>query len=344
MTGDTNEFVTTDDVSGWDGARARRGRRRRRPSAYAETERHIRERRARGLFGRHAVHDGAARGLVPSGAAARRRAQRRLGGALLLRARAASGRRATAGCRATPGTTATRSCARSSTRSGARSAAPYRVLVDANQHVDREAAARSGVGFYGKNTMLITRRHGSWVVLGTLVTDGRARADAAARRRLRLVHALHRRLPDRRARRAGHARRDAVPLVLDAGARADPGGVPRGARRAGLRLRHLPGRLPLEPRRRAAPRRRAPDAGAHVDLVAWLEADGAELVDAARPAVRAAQRPALAAAKRARRARQHRRPGRPRRDACCGATPPGSDELLAEHARWALERVEARCR
>jgi epoxyqueuosine reductase len=48
--------------------------------------------------------------------------------------------------------------------------APYRVLVDANQHVDREAAARSGVGFYGKNTMLITARHGSWVVLGTIVT------------------------------------------------------------------------------------------------------------------------------------------------------------------------------
>ena len=47
----------------------------------------------------------------------------------------------------------------------------YRVLVDANQHVDREAAARSGVGFYGKNTLIITRRHGSWVVLGTLVTD-----------------------------------------------------------------------------------------------------------------------------------------------------------------------------
>ena len=45
------------------------------------------------------------------------------------------------------------------------------MLVDANQHVDREAAARSGVGFYGKNTMLITRRHGSWVVLGTLVSD-----------------------------------------------------------------------------------------------------------------------------------------------------------------------------
>jgi epoxyqueuosine reductase len=53
---------------------------------------------------------------------------------------------------------------------GRRLRGEYRVLVDANQHVDREAAARSGVGFYGKNTMLITHRHGSWVVLGTLVT------------------------------------------------------------------------------------------------------------------------------------------------------------------------------
>jgi epoxyqueuosine reductase len=54
---------------------------------------------------------------------------------------------------------------------GRRIGGDYRVLVDANQHVDREAAARSGVGFYGKNTMLITRRFGSWVVLGTLLTS-----------------------------------------------------------------------------------------------------------------------------------------------------------------------------
>jgi epoxyqueuosine reductase len=54
---------------------------------------------------------------------------------------------------------------------GRRLGGAYRVLVDENDHVDREAAARSGVGFYGKNTMLITRRHGSWVVLGTLVTE-----------------------------------------------------------------------------------------------------------------------------------------------------------------------------
>ncbi|TMM05670.1 MAG: tRNA epoxyqueuosine(34) reductase QueG [Actinobacteria bacterium] len=54
---------------------------------------------------------------------------------------------------------------------GRRLGGAYRVLVDENQHVDREAAARSGVGFYGKNTLLITRRFGSWVVLGTLVTE-----------------------------------------------------------------------------------------------------------------------------------------------------------------------------
>src|SRR5438128_4064512 len=54
---------------------------------------------------------------------------------------------------------------------GQRLGGTYRVLVDANQHVDREAAARAGVGFYGKNTLLITRKFGSWVVLGTLITD-----------------------------------------------------------------------------------------------------------------------------------------------------------------------------
>src|SRR5262245_12498987 len=53
---------------------------------------------------------------------------------------------------------------------GERLGGSYRVLVDENQHVDREGAARAGVGFYGKNTLLITHRHGSWVVMGTIVT------------------------------------------------------------------------------------------------------------------------------------------------------------------------------
>ena len=61
---------------------------------------------------------------------------------------------------------------------GRRLGGEYRVLVDANQHVDREAAVRAGIGFYGKNTMLITRRHGSWVVLGTLVTTAEVEPSA----------------------------------------------------------------------------------------------------------------------------------------------------------------------
>jgi epoxyqueuosine reductase len=59
---------------------------------------------------------------------------------------------------------------------GRRLGGRYRVLVDDNDHVDREAAVRSGVAFYGKNTLAITRRSGSWVVLGTLVTDAHIEA------------------------------------------------------------------------------------------------------------------------------------------------------------------------
>ena len=44
--------------------------------------------------------------------------------------------------------------------------------------LDREGAARAGVGFYGKNTVLITRKFGSWVVLGTLVSDTEIEASA----------------------------------------------------------------------------------------------------------------------------------------------------------------------
>ena len=154
------------------------------------------------------------------------------------------------------------------------------MLVDANQHVDREAAARSGVGFYGKNTMLITRRHGSWVVLGTLVTDRGARADAAARRRLRLVHALHRRVPDRTRSTspARSTRRKCLSYWTQA-----PAAIPEdyraelGAQVYGCDICQdvCPWNRGVEKRR--AGRRRS--AHGHVDLVEWLEADGRAVVD-----------------------------------------------------------------
>lgn len=52
----------------------------------------------------------------------------------------------------------------------------FRVLVDASEHVDREAAVRAGIGFYGKNTLVIAPRLGSWIVLGTLVSEAELEA------------------------------------------------------------------------------------------------------------------------------------------------------------------------
>ena len=46
-----------------------------------------------------------------------------------------------------------------------------RVLADDNALVDREAAHRAGLGWYGKNTNLLLPGRGSWFVLGAVVTD-----------------------------------------------------------------------------------------------------------------------------------------------------------------------------
>jgi len=45
------------------------------------------------------------------------------------------------------------------------------VVADSNALVDREAAYRAGIGWYGKNTNLLLPGHGSWFVLGTVITD-----------------------------------------------------------------------------------------------------------------------------------------------------------------------------
>ncbi len=46
-----------------------------------------------------------------------------------------------------------------------------RLLVDDNALVDREAAYRAGLGWYGKNSNLLLPDLGSWFVLGSVVTD-----------------------------------------------------------------------------------------------------------------------------------------------------------------------------
>jgi epoxyqueuosine reductase len=223
---------------------------------------------------------------------------------------------------------------------GERLGGSYRVLVDANQHVDREAAARSGVGFYGKNTMLITRRYGSWVVLGALVTDVAIEPSAP----LELD--------------CGSCR-----LCIDAcptGALDEPGTLDATKCLSYWTQATLP--IPEEyrdelgtsvygcdicqdvcPWNRGIEKRRAgvhasAEATPTVSLVEWLEADGQELVHrfdrlyVPRKDPRYLKRNAAVALGNS---------GGPEHVAPLERLAAGDDDLLREHATWALERLGA---
>jgi epoxyqueuosine reductase len=222
---------------------------------------------------------------------------------------------------------------------GRRLGGSYRVLVDANQHVDREAAARSGVGFYGKNTLLITRRHGSWVVLGTLVTD----VELETTPRLGLD--------------CGSCRLciDACPTdALEEAGTLDatrclsywtqaPASVPvpyrshLGAQVYGCDICQdvCPWNRGIEKRRDVA---RA-DADPHVSLVDWLRSDGDELrrrydrLFVPRNDPRWLRRNALVAAGNV---------GGAEERAAVEPYLEDDDEMLREHARWALDQLAAR--
>jgi epoxyqueuosine reductase len=226
---------------------------------------------------------------------------------------------------------------------GRRLGGEYRVLVDANQHVDREGAVRAGVGFYGKNTLVITRTHGSWVVLGTLVSS----AEVEATKPLELD--------------CGSCR-----LCIDAcptGALDEPGTV--DSTRCLSYWTQAPGAIPDEyrvelgsqvygcdicqdvcPWNRGVEKRRAsaelpPGAEATVDLVEWLAADGDELVRrydrlyVPRNDPRYLRRNALVALGNS---------GGPEHREAVEAYAEDPDPMLSEHAQWALVRMDERGR
>jgi epoxyqueuosine reductase len=221
---------------------------------------------------------------------------------------------------------------------GLRLGGAYRVLVDANQHVDREGAVRSGVGFYGKNTMLITRKHGSWVVLGTLVTD----VELEPTPRLALDCG-------------------ACTLCIDAcptGALDEPGtldstkclsywtqapaSIPEPYREElGAQVYGCDICQDVCPWNRGVEKRRAgePPAEATVSLVDWLAAEGKELRAAyerlyvPRNDSRYLKRNALVALGNTG-GREHR--------AAVEAFLDDPDPLLREHAEWALARIDER--
>jgi epoxyqueuosine reductase len=221
---------------------------------------------------------------------------------------------------------------------GSRLGGAYRVLVDANHHVDREAAARSGVGFYGKNTMLITRRHGSWVVLGALVTD----VELAPTPPLTTDCG-------------------ACTLCVDScptGALDEPGTL--DATRCLSYWTQAPEPIPEEyraalgaqvygcdlcqdvcPWNRGVQKRREAlaEGAAHVDLVGWLEADGRDLVEAfdrlyvPRNDARWLRRNAAVALGNT---------GTEAHVPALERAAAAEDDVVAEHARWALVRIAER--
>jgi epoxyqueuosine reductase len=218
---------------------------------------------------------------------------------------------------------------------GRRLGGEYRVLVDANQHVDREAAARSGVGFYGKNTMLITRRHGSWVVLGTLVTSAEleptAPLDAGCGSCTLCIDAC----PTGALDEVGVL--DATRCLSYWTQSADP--FPEEYREAlGDRVYGCDICQDVCPWNRGVEKRRAgvtrADAESHVSLADWLQADGTELAErydrlfVPRNDARYLRRNALVALGNA--------GGDP---ALAESLAEADDPLLREHAQWALEQL-----
>lgn len=307
---------------------------------YAETERHIRERRARGLFA--GMRFTMARPEVSCHPEALLPGARTVVSAALCYY--AHGPEPGAGEGRLPRYTWWDAYAVLRERLdalGRRIGGAYRVLVDSNDHVDREAAARAGVGFYGKNTMLITRRHGSWVVLGTLVTDVELEPspplDAGCGSCTLCIEACPTGALDE-------------PGVLDATRCLSywtqaPASIPEpyraelGATVYGCDICQdaCPWNRGIEKRRGCE----APPAAAEptVSLADWLEADGAELVRryqrlyVPRKDPRYLRRNALVALGNA---------GGPEHRALLERYARDPDPLLAEHASWALARLDER--
>ena len=221
------------------------------------------------------------------------------------------------------------------------------VVCDDNALVDRAAAHRAGIGWFGKNSLLLLPGAGSWFVLGSVVTDAPMRPTTGSRP------------PASHAEGCGSCTRclSACPT----GALVSPGVL--DARRCLAWLVQAPGPFPEEYRtalgdrvygcdecqqacpinkvadRRSPPPPPPPDDGSRLDLLDLLEASDEELLAAhgrwyipdRQP--RYLRRNALVALGNV---GDGRHPGTER---ALARWLDADDPMLVEHARWAAHRL-----
>jgi epoxyqueuosine reductase len=65
----------------------------------------------------------------------------------------------------------------------------YRYYVDTGPVLERSWSAKAGLGFVGKNAMLISRRHGNWLFLAAILTTVEFTPDEPVRKKLPALHA-----------------------------------------------------------------------------------------------------------------------------------------------------------
>jgi epoxyqueuosine reductase len=216
-----------------------------------------------------------------------------------------------------------------------------RVIADDNALVDRAAAHRAGIGWFGKNANILVPGHGSWVLLGSVVTDAVLAESSPV------------------ADGCGTCQRciDACPT----GAIVAPGVV--DARRCLAWLVQAEGPIPEEFRialgdhiygcddcqEVCPPSRRSPEAavavdaaGSQVDLLGLLASNDAQLLARhgrwyiARRDPRHLRRNAIVGLGNV------AEPSDLRVRSTLGEYVASDDVMLAEHARWALDRLDLR--
>ena len=216
-----------------------------------------------------------------------------------------------------------------------------RIVADDNALVDRAAAHRAGIGWFGKNSNILVPGHGSWVLLGSVVTDAVLTESSPV------------------ADGCGTCRRciDACPT----GAIVAPGVV--DARRCLAWLVQAEGSIPEEFRvalgdriygcddcqEVCPPSRRSPEAavvadatGSQVDLLGLLASDDEQLLARhgrwyiARRDPRHLRRNAIVALGNV------AEPSDSSVRSTLGEYALSDDLMLSEHARWALDRLDLR--